>query len=78
MFLMSIERETRVDLWLVFLLLSGVFSLGWALGSALGFQAGKREAEELAELQAELVRSIEEHLVATGEQVIPLTPTISR
>ena len=75
MFLMSTESEMRVDLWLAFLLMSGVFSLGWALGSALGFQAGKREAEELAALQAELVRSIEEHLVATGEQVIPLVPT---
>ena len=64
-----------MDLWLVFLLMSAVFSLGWALGSALGFQAGKREAEDLAVLQADLVRSIEEHLVATGEQVIPLVPT---
>ncbi len=64
-----------MDLWLVFLLMSGVFTLGWALGSALGYQAGKRAAEELAELQADLVRSIEEHLVATGEQVIPLVPT---
>ena len=61
-----------MDLWLVFLLLSGVFSLGWALGSALGFQAGKREAEELAELQAELVRSIEAHLVDSDERVTPL------
>jgi hypothetical protein len=53
--------------------LSGVFSLGWALGSALGFQAGKREAEELAELQAELVRSIEAHLADTDERVVPLS-----
>lgn len=60
-----------MNLWLVFLLMSGVFSLGWALGSALGFQAGKREAEELAELQAELVRSIEAHL-ADGRDVVEL------
>lgn len=51
-----------MTLWLTFLLLSGVFSLGWALGSAFGYQAGRREGEELAHLQAELVRSIEEHL----------------
>lgn len=63
-----------MDLWLVFLLLSGVFSLGWAMGSALGFQAGKREAEEFAELQAELVRSIEAHLAHTDERVAPLSP----
>jgi hypothetical protein len=75
MVLMSTKGETRVDLWLVFLLLSGVFSLGWALGSALGFQAGKREAEELAELQAELVRSIEAHLADTDERVLPLSPS---
>ncbi|MGH8975831.1 MAG: hypothetical protein ACRD0C_21810 [Acidimicrobiia bacterium] len=67
-----------MDLWLVFLLLSGVFSLGWALGSALGFQAGKREAEELAELQAELVRSIEAHLAVNDERVVPLVPHGSR
>lgn len=65
-----------MDLWLVFLLMSGVFSLGWALGSALGFQSGKREAEELAELQAELVRSIEAHL-ADEREVAGLTPPVS-
>ena len=48
--------------WLVFLLLSGVFTLGWALGSALGYQAGRAEAEDLARLQADLVRSVELHL----------------
>ncbi|MDQ3944804.1 MAG: hypothetical protein M3357_06575 [Actinomycetota bacterium] len=58
----------------MFLLLSGVFSLGWALGSALGFQAGKREAEELAELQADLVRSIEAHLAVNDDRVVPLSP----
>lgn len=51
-----------MGLWLVFLLSSVVFSVGWALGSALGYQAGRREAEDLADLQAELVRSIELHL----------------
>jgi hypothetical protein len=51
-----------VSLLLLFLLLSGVFTLGWALGSALGYQAGRREGEELVHLQLELVRSIEEHL----------------
>jgi hypothetical protein len=57
-----VTKEARVTWWLVFLLLSGVFTLGWALGSALGYQAGRAEAEELAQLQADLVRSIELHL----------------
>lgn len=56
------ERGSCVTLWLVFLLLSGAFTLGWGLGSALGFQAGRQEAEQLAALQAELVRNIELHL----------------
>jgi hypothetical protein len=55
-------KEARVTLWLVFLLLSAVFTLGWALGSAIGYQSGRAEAEELAQLQADLVRSIEIHL----------------
>ena len=49
-------------LGLLFLLLSGVFTLGWVLGSALGFQAGQRAADELAELRSQLVRGIEDHL----------------
>jgi hypothetical protein len=53
----------------VFLLLSGAFTLGWALGSALGYQAGRAEAEELAGLQADLVRSVEMHLSGAGESV---------
>jgi hypothetical protein len=57
-----VTKEARVTWWLVFLLLSGVFTLGWSLGSALGYQAGRAEAEELAQLQADLVRSIELHL----------------
>jgi len=48
-----------VTLGLVFLVLSGVFSFGWMLGSALGYQNGRRDAEELARLQAMLVDSIE-------------------
>ena len=48
-----------MTLGLVFLVLSGVFSFGWMLGSALGYQNGRRDAEELARLQAMLVDSIE-------------------
>ena len=46
-------------LGLLFLVLSGVFSFGWMLGSALGYQNGRRDAEELARLQTMLVDSIE-------------------
>jgi hypothetical protein len=48
-----------VTLGLVFLVLSGVFSFGWMMGSALGYQNGRRDSEELARLQAMLVDSIE-------------------
>jgi hypothetical protein len=48
-----------MSLGLLFLLLSGVFSFGWVVGSALGYQNGRRDAEELAHLQASLVQSIE-------------------
>ena len=48
-----------MTLGLAFLVLSGVFSFGWMLGSALGYQNGRRDAEELARLQAMLVDSIE-------------------
>jgi len=51
-----------VALGLMFLLLSGVFSFGWAMGSALGYQNGRRDAEELARLQTMLVDSIEQDL----------------
>lgn len=51
-----------MGLGLVFLVLSGVFTLGWVLGSALGYQNGRQDAEALANLQSELVRSIEVHL----------------
>lgn len=51
-----------MTLGLVFLVLSGVFSFGWMLGSALGYQNGRRDAEELARLQAMLVDSIERDL----------------
>jgi len=48
-----------VELGLLFLVLSGVFAFGWAMGSALGYQNGRRDAEELGRLQAMLVESIE-------------------
>jgi hypothetical protein len=48
-----------VELGLLFLVLSGVFTFGWAMGSGLGYQRGRRDAEELARLQAMLVESIE-------------------
>ena len=48
-----------MTLGLLFLVLSGVFTLGWVIGSALGYQNGRRDAEELARLQALLVESIE-------------------
>jgi hypothetical protein len=51
-----------VGLGLLFLVLSGVFSFGWMLGSALGYQNGRRDAEELARLQEMLVDSIERDL----------------
>ena len=66
MFALGVTKEARVTWWLVFLLLSGVFTLGWALGSALGYQAGRAEAEELARLQVDLVRSVELHLSNGG------------
>jgi hypothetical protein len=48
-----------VELGLLFLVLSGVFTFGWMVGSALGYQNGRRDAEELARLQTMLVESIE-------------------
>jgi hypothetical protein len=48
-----------VELGLLFLVLSGVFTFGWMMGSALGYQRGRRDAEELARLQTMLVESIE-------------------
>jgi len=48
-----------VELGLLFLVLSGVFTFGWAMGSALGYQRGRNDAEELGRLQAMLVQSIE-------------------
>jgi len=48
-----------VELGLLFLVLSGVFTFGWIMGSGLGYQRGRRDAEELARLQAMLVESIE-------------------
>ncbi len=46
-------------LGLLFLVLSGVFTFGWMIGSAVGYRNGRRDAEELARLQAMLVESIE-------------------
>ena len=48
-----------MELGLLFLVLSGAFTFGWAMGSALGYQRGRNDAEELARLQAMLVESIE-------------------
>ncbi|MEW6471620.1 MAG: hypothetical protein AB1679_05075 [Actinomycetota bacterium] len=48
-----------MELGLLLLVLSGVFTFGWMMGSALGYQNGRRDAEELARLQAMLVESIE-------------------
>jgi hypothetical protein len=48
-----------VELGLLFLVSSGVFTFGWMMGSALGYQRGRRDTEELARLQAMLVESIE-------------------
>ena len=48
-----------MELGLLFLGFSGVFTFGWMAGSALGYQNGRRDAEELARLQAMLVESIE-------------------
>ena len=48
-----------MELGLLFLVLSGVFTFGWMAGSALGYQNGRRDAEELARLQALLVESRE-------------------
>ena len=48
-----------MELGLLFLVLSGVFTFGWVMGSSLGYQRGRSDAEELARLQAMLVESIE-------------------
>ena len=48
-----------MELGLLFLVSSGVFTFGWMMGSALGYQRGRRDAEELGRLQAMLVESIE-------------------
>ena len=48
-----------MELGLLFLVLSGVFTFGWMMGSGIGYQNGRRDAEELVRLQAVLVESIE-------------------
>ena len=63
-----------MSLGLLFLLLSGVFSFGWVVGSALGYQNGRRDAEELAQLQATLVQSIE--LDLRQKTPVPAQPAV--
>ena len=73
-----------MELGLLFLVLSGVFTFGWMMGSALGYQNGRRDAEELVRLQAMLVESIEVDLRqkttppcgdTTGQEKLPSTVT---
>jgi len=35
-----------VELGLLFLVLSGVFTFGWMMGSGIGYQNGRRDAED--------------------------------
>ena len=63
-----------MGLGLLFLVLSGVFTFGWMMGSALGYQRGRRDAEELARLQAMLVESIEVDL--RQKTTIPAEPEV--
>jgi hypothetical protein len=63
-----------VELGLLFLVSSGVFTFGWMMGSALGYQRGRRDAEELARLQAMLVESIEVDL--RQKTTIPAEPEV--
>lgn len=63
-----------MELGLLFLVSSGVFTFGWMMGSALGYQRGRRDAEELARLQAMLVESIEVDL--RQETTIPTEPEV--
>jgi hypothetical protein len=51
-----------VSLWLVFLLLSGVFALGWSLGSSLGYQAGRSDAEDLGQLRIPVLHPVDLHV----------------
>ena len=68
------QGGVSVTVGLLFLLLSGVFSFGWVVGSALGYQNGRRDAEELAHLQATLVQSIE--LDLRQKTPIPTEPAV--
>lgn len=63
-----------MELGLLFLVSSGVFTFGWMMGSALGYQRGRRDAEELARLQAMLVESIEVDL--RQKTAIPAEPEV--
>lgn len=63
-----------MELGLLFLVSSGVFTFGWMMGSALGYQRGRRDAEELARLQAMLVESIEVDL--RQKTTVPAEPVV--
>ena len=63
-----------MELGLLFLVSSGVFTFGWMMGSALGYQRGRRDAEELGRLQAMLVESIEVDL--RQKTTIPAEPEV--
>lgn len=63
-----------MELGLLFLVSSGVFTFGWMMGSALGYQRGRRDAEELARLQAMLVESIEVDL--RRKTTVPAEPAV--
>ena len=56
-------------LWLVFLMLSMVFTLGWILGSGIGYQNGQRDAEAFAELQTELFHDLQASLSENPQRV---------
>lgn len=63
-----------MTLWLVFLMLSMVFTLGWVLGSGIGYQSGQRDAEEAYELRAELFRDLQRHLAVEDTETRVAVP----
>ena len=56
-------------LWLVFAMLSMVFTLGWVLGSGIGYQNGQRDAEAFFELQSRLFSDLQDSLAKGDERV---------
>ena len=56
-------------LWLVFVMLSMVSTLGWVLGSGIGYQNGQRDAQAFAELQAELFSDLQASLAEDPERM---------